>query len=180
MSPFLSRLACQILSQTNKHGVTLIPAYTTTHLKWRQIISPRNQLLPEWHLLPQQAHAGPSRGGPACIFSFYSMPALLHLGNSTTSRGFGVECLQPSLDFSDKLCVSSSCSSSSGSVQVSGKTCQWSSQTFDSGGTMLMEAPWPPTIHNMLADVPPWCPNIKDLVMYVLVGQVLKGLQYLH
>ena len=71
------------------------------------------------------------------IFSLYSMPALLYLGNSTTSGGLGVEILQPSLDVSGKLCVSSSCISSHGSVQVSGRTCQRSIQTFDSGGTML-------------------------------------------
>ena len=65
------------------------------------------------------------------------MPALFHLGNSTTSGGLGVECLQPSLDSSGKLCVSSSDSSSSRSVQVSGGTCQQSTQTFDSGVTML-------------------------------------------
>ena len=65
------------------------------------------------------------------------MPALCHLGISTTSWGLGVECLQPSLDFSGKLCVSSSGCSPSGAVQVSGRTCQQSTQTFDSGGTML-------------------------------------------
>ena len=43
-----------------------------------------------------------------------------------------------------------------------------------------MEAPWLPTILNMLADVPQQCPIIKDLVMDVLVGQALRGLQYLH
>ena len=32
VSPFLSRLACQILSLTNKDGITLIPAYIPTHL----------------------------------------------------------------------------------------------------------------------------------------------------
>ena len=30
VSPFLSRLACQILSLTDKHGITLIPAYIPT------------------------------------------------------------------------------------------------------------------------------------------------------
>ena len=65
------------------------------------------------------------------------MPALLHLGISITSGGFAVECLQPSLDVSGKLHVSSSCIGSSGSVQVSGRTCQRSTQTVDSGGTML-------------------------------------------
>ena len=43
-----------------------------------------------------------------------------------------------------------------------------------------MEAPWLPTVLNMLADVPQQCPIVKDLIMDVLVGQVLKGLQYLH
>ena len=43
-----------------------------------------------------------------------------------------------------------------------------------------MEAPWLPTVLNMLADVPLWCPIVKDLVMDVWVGQALKGLQYLH
>ena len=65
------------------------------------------------------------------------MPVLLHLGIVTTSGSHGVEWLQPSLDFSGKLCVSSSCSGSSSSVQFSGRTCQWSTQTYDSGGAML-------------------------------------------
>ena len=43
-----------------------------------------------------------------------------------------------------------------------------------------MEAPWLPTGLNMLADVPQQCPTIKDLIMDVLVGQVLKGLWCLH
>ena len=43
-----------------------------------------------------------------------------------------------------------------------------------------MEALWLPTVLNMLADVPQWCPIIKDLVVDVSVGQALKGLQYLH
>ena len=80
---------------------------------------------------------GPSRGGPAGIFSFYSMPALFHFGNSSASGGLGVECLQPSLEFSGKLCVSSSSSGPSCSVQVSSRTSQWSTQTFTSGGSML-------------------------------------------
>ena len=32
----------------------------------------------------------------------------------------------------------------------------------------------------MLADIPRWCPIVKDLVVDVSVGQVLKGLRYLH
>ena len=43
-----------------------------------------------------------------------------------------------------------------------------------------MEAPWLPTVLNMLADVPQQCPIVKDLIVDVMVGQALKGLQYLH
>ena len=43
-----------------------------------------------------------------------------------------------------------------------------------------MEAPWLPTVLSMLADVPRWCPIVKDLIMDVSVVQALKGLQYLH
>ena len=48
---------------------------------------------------------GPSRGGPPGIFLFFSMPALFHFGNSPATGGLGVECLQPSLEFSGKLSV---------------------------------------------------------------------------
>ena len=65
------------------------------------------------------------------------MPALLHLENSTTSGGLGVECLQPPMDISGRLCVSSSCITSFSSFQVSGRTCHRSTQTFDSDSTML-------------------------------------------
>ena len=40
----------------------------------------------------------------------------------------------------------------------------------------LMEVPWLPTALNMLADIPQQCPIIKDLIMDVSIGQVLKGL----
>ena len=43
-----------------------------------------------------------------------------------------------------------------------------------------MQAPWLPTVLNMLEDILQWCPIIKDLIMDVLVGQVLRSLQYLH
>ena len=43
-----------------------------------------------------------------------------------------------------------------------------------------MEASWLPTVLNILADIPGHCPIIKDLIMDVSVGYVLKGLPYLH
>ena len=56
MSPFLSRLACQILSLTDKHGITLIPAYICTHLNVEADYLSWDQMLPECHL-PQVAEA---------------------------------------------------------------------------------------------------------------------------
>ena len=108
------------------------------------------------------------------------MPALFHLRNSTTSEGPGVECLQPSLDFTGKLCVSSSGSSSSSSVQVSGRTCQWSTQTFDSGGAMLDGGFLASHSSQHVGRCSSVVPIIKNLIMDVSVGQALKGLQYLH
>ena len=57
VSPFLSRLACWILSLTDKHGITLLPAYIPTHFNVEADFLSRDRLLPEWHLLPQVAQA---------------------------------------------------------------------------------------------------------------------------
>ena len=57
VSPFLSRLACRILSLTDKHGITFLPAYIPTHLNAEADFLSQDQLLPEWHLLPQVALA---------------------------------------------------------------------------------------------------------------------------
>ena len=43
-----------------------------------------------------------------------------------------------------------------------------------------MEAPWFPTVLNMLADIPWYGPIVKDLIVDVSVGHVLKSLPYLH
>ena len=55
LSPFLSRLACQVLSLTSKHSIALIPAYIPTHLNVEANYLSQGQLLLEWHLLPQMA-----------------------------------------------------------------------------------------------------------------------------
>ena len=58
VSPFLSRLACQILCLSNKHGITLLQhTFIPTHLSVEADYLSWDQLLPEWHLLPQVAHA---------------------------------------------------------------------------------------------------------------------------
>ena len=55
MSHFLSRMACQILNLSNKHGITLIPIYIPTYLNVEANYLSQDWMLPEWHLLPQVA-----------------------------------------------------------------------------------------------------------------------------
>ena len=57
MSCFLSRQACHILSLTDKHGITLIPAYIPTHINVDANYLSWDQVLPEWHLLSGLAMA---------------------------------------------------------------------------------------------------------------------------
>ena len=52
VSPFLSGLACHILSLPNKDGITLIPAYISTHFNVEAYYLSWDWMLPEWHLLP--------------------------------------------------------------------------------------------------------------------------------
>ena len=140
VSLFLSRLAWQILSLNDKHSITPIPSYIPTHL------SVGADYMSWCHLLlsgifsqriAQVAFCLWALGGFAGNLLYHSMPALLYTGNSTAYGGLGVQFFQSSLDVSVKLCVSSCCIMSSSSVQVSGRTCQRSSQAFDSDGTML-------------------------------------------
>ena len=56
VSPFLSRLACQILKLTDNHGIILIPAYVPTHLNVEANYLPQDWMLPDWHH-PQVAQA---------------------------------------------------------------------------------------------------------------------------
>ena len=140
MSPFLSRLACCILSLTNKHGITLIPAYIPTHLNVEADYLFWDWLLLEWHLLPQADKAA---------FHLWGLPEMDLLASSHSTQCqhyFTLETPLPlgalglnafSHPWTFQVCVSSSDSGPSCSVQVSGRTCQQSTQTFDSGGTML-------------------------------------------
>ena len=56
-SPFLSKLACQIMSLTSKHGITLIPTYIPIHLNVEADYLLWDWILPEWYLLTQVAQA---------------------------------------------------------------------------------------------------------------------------
>ena len=77
VSPFLSRLACQILSLTNKHNITLIPAYIPTHLNVEANYLSWGQLLLEWHLLPQMSQVA---------FHLWGLPEVDLLASSNTTQ----------------------------------------------------------------------------------------------
>ena len=185
VSPFLSRLACQILSLTNKHGITLLPVYIPTHLNVEADFLSRDQLLPDWHLLPQVAQAA---------FHLWGLPEVDLLASSCSTQCQHYFTLETPLPL--------------GAFRLNAFSHPWTFQVSyvfpplalvplilskflaEHVNSQLrhlllvapcwMEAPWLPTVLNMLADVPWWCPIIKDLVVDVSVGQGLKGLQYLH
>ena len=185
VSPFLSRLACQILSLTDKHGITLLPAYIPTHLNVEADFLSWDWMLPEWHLLPQVAQAA---------FHLWGLPEVDLLASSHSTQCQHYFTLETPLPL--------------GALGLNAFSHPWNSQVsyvfpplalvplvlskflaeHVSGQLRYLllvapywiEAPWLPTVLNMLADVPWWCPLVKDLVMDVSVGQVLKGLQYLH
>ena len=98
-------------------------------------------LIPEWHLLPQVAHAA---------FHFWGLPEVDILASSHSTQCQHYFTLETPLPLGvlglnafshpgtfQVSYVSSSGSSSSSSVQVSGGTCQQSTQRFDSGDAML-------------------------------------------
>ena len=77
VSPFLSRLAYWILSLTDKHCITLIPTYIPTHLNVEADYLSWDQMLPEWHLLPQAAQAA---------FHLWGLPEVNLLASSCTTQ----------------------------------------------------------------------------------------------
>ena len=88
VSPFLSRLACWILSLTNKDGITLISAYIPTHLNVEADYLSQDQMLVEWHLLPQVAQAG---------FHLWGLPEVDLLASSHSTQCQHYYTLQPPL-----------------------------------------------------------------------------------
>ena len=79
-------LACQILSLTDEHSITLIPAYIPTHLNVEADYLFQGHLLLRVASSPSDGSSsflplGSSRVGSAGILPYHSMPVLLHLGN---------------------------------------------------------------------------------------------------
>ena len=181
VSPFLSRLACQILNLTDKHGITLLPAYIPTHLNVEADFLSQDRLFPKWHLLPQVAQAAfhlwglpevdllASSHSIQCQHYFTletplplwasGLNAFNHPWNFQVSYVFPPPALVP-LVLSKLL-----------AEHVNGQL-----RHLLLVAPCWMEAPWLPTVLNMLADVPRVCPIIKDLIVDVSVGQTLKGL----
>ena len=185
VSPFLSRLACRILSLTDKHGITLLPAYIPTHLNVEADFLSRDRLLPEWHLLPQVAQAA---------FRLWGLPQVDLLASSRSTQCQHYFTLETPLPLG---ALGLNAFSHPWNFQVSYVfpppalvplvLAKFLAEHVNSQLRHLllvapcwMEAPWLPTVLSMLADVPRQCPIVKDLVVDVLVGQVLKGLWYLH
>ena len=181
VSPFLSRLACQILSLTDKHGITLLPAYIPTHLNVEADFLSKDQMLLEWHLLPQVAQAA---------FCLWGLPEVDLLASSCSTQCQHYFTLETPLPL--------------GALRLNAFSHPWQFQVSyvfpplalvplvlskflaeHVNGQLRhlllvapcwMEAPWLPTVLNMLADVPWQCPLLKNLIMDVSVGQALKGL----
>ena len=115
---------------------------------------------------------GSTRGGSIDILMYHSISALLHLGKSTISCSLGVECIQSSLYILGKLHHTSSCISSTSSVQVSGRICHRPIQTFDSSGTKLDGG----FLASYISQHVGRHSLALSLIMDVSVGQVLMGL----
>ena len=77
VSPFLFRLACQILSLTDKHSITLIPAYIPTNLNVEANYLSQGWLLLEWHLMPHIAQAA---------FQLWGLPEVDLLASSHSTQ----------------------------------------------------------------------------------------------
>ena len=77
VSAVLSRVACWILSLTDKHTVTLIPAYIPTNLNVEAKYLSWGQLLPEWHLLTLMAQVA---------FCLWGLPDVDLLASSHTTK----------------------------------------------------------------------------------------------
>ena len=185
VSPFPSRLDCQILSLTDKHGITLIPAYIPTHLNVEVDYLSQDWLLPEWHLLPQVAHAAFCLWGlPEVDLLTFSHSAQCHhyftLESPLPPEPLGLNAFSHPWNFQvsyvfPPLALVPLVLSKFLAEHVNSQL-----RHLILVAPCLMEAPWLPTVLNMLGDIPWQCSIVKDLIMDVSVGQALKGLQYLH
>ena len=159
VSPFLSRLACWILNLTDKHGITLLPAYILTHLNVEAYYLSCDWLLLEWHLLHQVAQAA---------FHLWGLPEVDLLASSHSTQCQHYFTLETPLPL--------------GALGLNAFSHLWKFQVSD---MFPPPALVPLVLFKFLAEhvngqlrhlllmAPCW---IKDLFMDVLVGQALKAL----
>ena len=156
--PFLSRLACWILSLTDKHGINLISAYIPTHLNVGADYLSHDWMLPEWHLLHHVAQAAFHLWGlpevDLLASPYHSMPALSHLGISITSGGLGIEFFNHPWMFQVSYVLLPP-----GLLPLVLSTflvehVKDQLRCLILVASCWMEAPWFPTVLNMLADIP--------------------------
>ena len=156
VSPFLSRLACQILSLTDKHSINFIPAHIPTHLNVEADYLSQSQLLLEWHLLPPMAQAAFCHWDlpevDLLIPPYIPMPAL-RLNAFSYPWMFQVRYVFPPPALVPLVLFKFLAEHVKGQLRllIVMAPC-WS------------EAPWLPTVLKMLADAPCHCPMIKDLM----------------
>ena len=166
VSPFLSRLACQILSLTNKHGITFIAAYIPTDLNVKASYLSQDQMLPEWHLLPQVAQAAFHLWGlpevDLLVSShsiqcqhYYMLKSLLPLGALGLNAYNHLWTFQVGYLFPPPALVSLVLSKFL-AEHVKGQL-----RHLLLVAPCWMEAPWLPTVLNMLADFPLLVPHHK-------------------
>ena len=159
MSPFLFRLACQILSLTDKHGITLLPAYIPTHLNVEADFLSQDRLLPEWHLLPQVDQAAFHLWGlpevdllvSSCSTQcqhYFTLKTPLPVGALGLNAFSHPWCFQVSYVFLPLALVPLVLS------KFLAKHVNSQLRNLLLVAPCWMEAPWLPTVLNMLADVP--------------------------
>ena len=177
VSPFLSRLACWILSLTDKHGITLIH----THLNVEADYLSWDWVLLEWHLLPQVAQAAFNLWGLPEVASscstqcqhYYTLESPLPLG------AYGLNAFNHPWTFQVRYIFHPPALVPLVLFKFLAEHIEGQLRCLILVIPYSMEVLWPPTDFNMLAEIPQWCPIIKDLIFDVSVGQVLKGLPYL-
>ena len=185
VSPFLSRLAYQVLSVTDKHSITLIPAYIPTYLNVESDNMPCDQLFLELLLLPHMAKVG-FHFGVYQRWTCWLPPIQLNASIITPWKChylWGLWGCLPSTSLG-KFLISYMFPPP---ALVPLVLCKFLTEHVKGQLRLLilmspcwMEAPGLPIVDKMLADIPQHCPIIKDLIVAVLVGHVLKGLPYLH
>ena len=181
--PFLSRLTCCILNMANKHDFTLIQAYISTHLNVEAdfVIGKVGSRVAYsfWHSLGSLLTLASTWGGYVGVLTYQSLSALLHLEESTTFGSLAIECFQPSLGIWGESCVSSFYISSL-------ILCKFLVEHV-TGQLKLLVLVVPCWMGVSLSSHSPQCIQcslqcsiVKNIVLDVLVGWVLKDLTLLH